>query len=267
VPENLPISCDLGGSRVLRLRAGERAHLHELAHGNPAPDLERTAEVLAPSIAALVYRLDPYPTYVTGRRFDVLSSNRAAQALWTKWPALARPPGQTDDESRLFTVLTIAQESRLITCRGGLLVQPHHTIDDHPALDILVVPGGQGTRRERLNDRLLDWVAEQDIRTKLTTSVCTGAFLLAERGILDGRLATTHWASVDWMREQYSGVVMRDDLRVVDTGHVVTSAGVSAGIDMALHVVARLHENETAAWTARRMEYDRERVDVKQEGE
>ena len=170
--------------------------------------------------------------------------------------SLARPPGQTEDEFRLFTVLTIAQESRLVRCRGGLLVQPHHTIDDHPPLDILVVPGGPGTRHERCNDRLLDWIVGQNRGTQLTISVCTGAFLLAERGILDGRPATTHWASVEWMRDQYPAIDMRADARVIDTGHVVTSAGVSAGIDMALHVVARLHGSETAAWTARRMEYD-----------
>jgi len=170
--------------------------------------------------------------------------------------SVARPPGQTEDDSRLFTVLTVAQEARLVRCRGGLLVQPHHTIDHHPPLDILVVPGGPGTRQERCNDTLLDWIADQNRGTELTTSVCTGAFLLAERGILDGRPATTHWASVEWMREQYPAVDMRADARVIDSGHVVTSAGVSAGIDMALHVVARLHGSEAAAWTARRMEYD-----------
>ncbi|MDQ2741898.1 MAG: DJ-1/PfpI family protein [Chloroflexota bacterium] len=170
--------------------------------------------------------------------------------------SLARPAGQIEDESRLFTVLTVAQEFSLIRCRGGLLVQPHHTIDDHPPLDILVVPGGPGTRQARCNDTLLDWIAGQNSRTELTTSVCTGAFLLAERGILDGRPATTHWASVEWMRDQYPAVDMRADARVVDSGHVVTSAGVSAGIDMALHVVARLHGSDAAAWTARRMEYD-----------
>jgi transcriptional regulator GlxA family with amidase domain len=129
-------------------------------------------------------------------------------------------------------------------------------IVDHPPIDVLVVPGGQGTRRERLNDRLLDWIAAQDRSAQLTTSVCTGAFLLAERGILDQHRATTHWASVDWMRQQYPAVTMLADERVVDEGRVITSAGVSAGIDMALHVVSRLHGAEAAAWTARRMEYD-----------
>lgn len=170
--------------------------------------------------------------------------------------SVARKLGESDDEARLFQVVTIAPENRLVSCRYGLLVQPHHTIDDHPPLDILVVPGGQGTRRERTNPRLLDWIAAQDQRTELTTSVCTGAFLLAERGILDGRRATTHWASVDWMRGQYPQITMLADTRVVDEGHVVTSAGVSAGIDMALHVVARLHGEAVAAQTARHMEYD-----------
>ncbi len=107
-------------ARVLQLGPGERAHLHELAHGNPTPDLERIAEVLAPSVAALVHRLDPYPTYVTGRRFDVLSSNRAAQALWTKWPAL--PPAErnmlwwtfTDPAARTTFIEWEAEASALL---------------------------------------------------------------------------------------------------------------------------------------------------------
>ena len=170
--------------------------------------------------------------------------------------SVARPAGESDDASRLFRALTIAEEERVVTCRGGLLVHPQATIADHPPLDILVVPGGQGTRRERHNRRLLDWIAAQNRRAELTTSVCTGAFLLAECGLLDGRRATTHWASVEWMRAQYPRVEMLADTRVVDEGQVITSAGVSAGIDMSLHVVARLHGDEAAAWTARRMEYD-----------
>jgi transcriptional regulator GlxA family with amidase domain len=160
------------------------------------------------------------------------------------------------DERRLFTVLTIAEENRTIHCRGGLLVQPHHSLADHPPLDILVVPGGYGTRRELSNPVVLDWIAAQDKQTSLTTSVCTGAFLLAADGLLDGKRATTHWASIDWLREHYPAIDVRADERVVDEGHIVTSAGVSAGIDMALHVVARLHGHAIAADTARGMEYD-----------
>jgi transcriptional regulator GlxA family with amidase domain len=170
--------------------------------------------------------------------------------------ASARPADEDGGDRRLFRALTIAEEPRIVTCRGGLLVQPNAALDDHPPLDLLVVPGGQGTRRERQNARLLDWIAAQSARAELTTSVCTGAFLLAERGLLDGRRATTHWGSVEWMRQQYPAVTMLADARVVDEGRVITSAGVSAGIDMSLHVVARLHGPEVAARTARSMEYD-----------
>jgi transcriptional regulator GlxA family with amidase domain len=167
----------------------------------------------------------------------------------------ARPAGEHSDAAQLFTVVTIAEEDKIITCRGGLLVKPHATIEHHPPLDILVVPGGQGTRRERHNQRLLDWIAQQDQHTNLTTSVCTGAFLLAERGLLDKHRATTHWNSIEWMRSTYPAINMLADTRVVDEGHIITSAGVSAGIDMSLHVVSRLYGIEAAEWTARRMEY------------
>jgi transcriptional regulator GlxA family with amidase domain len=169
--------------------------------------------------------------------------------------SVARPPGENDDRQALFEVVTIAQEARTVRCRGGLLVQPHHTVSDHPPLEILVVPGGQGTRREMKNAALVDWIAAQRRIAPLTTSVCTGALLLAERGLLDGLRATTHWTMIGWMREHYPSVRIVEE-RVVDEGDIITSAGVSAGIDMALHVVARLHDTATAAWTARRMEYD-----------
>jgi transcriptional regulator GlxA family with amidase domain len=164
----------------------------------------------------------------------------------------ARPGEEHSDKSRLFNVVMIAEEDRIITCRGGLLVKPHTTIENHPPLDILVVPGGLGTRRERHNQRLLDWIVQQDQQTRLTTSVCTGAFLLAERGLLDHHHATTHWNSVEWMRNTYPTIEMVADARVVDEGHIITSAG----IDMSLHVVSRLYGVEAAEWTARQMEYD-----------
>lgn len=170
--------------------------------------------------------------------------------------ASARPLGTTGDDERYFSAITIAEEQRIIQCRGGLQVKPHYTIDDHPPLDIVVVPGGQGTRRERHNARLLDWIEAQNEQVELMTSVCTGSFLLAERGLLDGKRATTHWASIDWMRDTYPQVSLLKAIRWVDEGHIVTSAGVSAGIDMALHLVARLHGFDVATATARNMEYD-----------
>lgn len=170
--------------------------------------------------------------------------------------SVARPEGIKGDEDRLFQVFTVAEESKTIKCRGGLLVEPHYTVENVPPLDILIVPGGQGTRRERHNQKILDWIEAQDKQTELTLSVCTGAFLLAERGILDGKQATTHWGSIDFMRETYPQIEMLENTRYVDGGRIVTSAGISAGIDMSLRVVEKLHGQEVAAWTARRMEYE-----------
>lgn len=168
----------------------------------------------------------------------------------------ASMPGDAPgEERRLFHVVTIAEARRLVRCRGDLLVMPHHDFSDHPPLDIVVVPGGFGTRRERENPIVLDWIARQHERTAITASVCTGAFLLAACGLLDGRRATTHWASLDWLRQHYPRIHVRAEERVVDEGRLITSAGVSAGIDMALHVVARLFGDDVAAATARDMEY------------
>ncbi len=169
--------------------------------------------------------------------------------------AVASSVGEPDEHRQLFQVVTIAEEDRIITCGGGLQVKPGATIENHPPLDILVVPGG-GVFRELSNPRVLEWIGRQDQQTRLTTSVCTGAFLLAERGLLNQRRATTHWTGIEMMRQRYPAVEMLTETRVVDEGHIITSAGVSAGIDMSLHVVSRLFGEQVAAQTARYMEYD-----------
>jgi transcriptional regulator GlxA family with amidase domain len=168
----------------------------------------------------------------------------------------ALPAARAGDEAtRLFAVFIIAERLELVRCRGGLLVQPHHTLADHPPLDIVVVPGGYGTRKEVSNPAVLDWIARQHAGKALTTSVCTGAFLLGAAGLLEGRRATTHWATIDGLREAHPATQVLDDARIVDEGEIVTAAGVSAGIDMALHVVRRLHGEDVARATARDMEY------------
>ena len=173
--------------------------------------------------------------------------------------ASATLPVQTDSggpETRLFEVFTVAERSELVACRGGLLVQPNYTLEDHPPLDLVVVPGGYGTQREQENPVILDWIARQRRTGALTTSVCTGAFLLGAAGLLDGLRATTHWTTIDGLRTSLPTTDVLADARVVDEGEIITSAGVSAGIDMALHVVRRLHGDEVARRTARDMEYD-----------
>jgi transcriptional regulator GlxA family with amidase domain len=203
--------------------------------------VERTGVVSAQTVGILVF--DDVEVLDFCGPFEVFAS-------------AAAPGDSPRDERRLFHVVTIAAENRIVRARGGLLVQPHHTFADHPPLDVLVVPGGFGTRRERENPVILDWIVAQDRQTAVTASVCTGAFLLAAGGLLDGKRATTHWANIDWLRDHYPAIDVRADERVVDEGHIVTSAGVSAGIDMALHVVARLHGHRVATATARGMEYD-----------
>jgi transcriptional regulator GlxA family with amidase domain len=173
--------------------------------------------------------------------------------------ASATVPAETDggrSERRLFAVFTVAERHGIVACRGGLLVQPNHTLDDHPPLDLVVIPGGYGTRREQENPVILDWIARQRRSGALTTSVCTGAFLLGAAGLLHGLRATTHWATIDGLRTTLPMTEVLAGARVVDEGMVITSAGVSAGIDMALHVVRRLHGEEVARRTARDMEYE-----------
>ena len=159
------------------------------------------------------------------------------------------------EEPSPFDVLLIAEREGVVTASGGLKVVPDRTIDDSPPLDILVVPGGWGVRREIDNERLISWIATRGRGVETLTSVCTGSMLLGRAGLLDGRRATTHWRSLEWMRESFPAITVVDDLHVVEDGRVVTSAGVSAGIDMALRVVARYLGVAIARETARAIEY------------
>jgi transcriptional regulator GlxA family with amidase domain len=159
------------------------------------------------------------------------------------------------EEPSPFEVFLVAETDGVVKATGGLRVVPDHTLATCPPLDILVVPGGWGTRREISNRRLLDWIAERARQVETLTSVCTGSMLLGHAGLLDGRRATTHWRALDWMRQSFPTVTVEEKLHVVEDGHVITSAGISAGIDMALRVVERYHGHDIALATARDMEY------------
>lgn len=159
------------------------------------------------------------------------------------------------EEPSPFEVLLVAGERRTVTANGGLAVIPRHALEECPALDILVVPGGPGVRRELEHPRLLDWIRRRAGEVEILASVCTGSMLLGFAGLLEGRHATTHWASLDWMREALPGVVVEQHQHVVRDGAIFTSAGISAGIDMALKVVEALLGEDIARATARRMEY------------
>jgi transcriptional regulator GlxA family with amidase domain len=159
------------------------------------------------------------------------------------------------EEPSPFEVLLVAERNVPVVTMGGMKVIPSHTFENCPRLDILVVPGGWGTRKELNNRVLLDWLRTRAAEVKTLTSVCTGSMLLGHAGLLNGLHATTHWRSLDWMRESFPSVTVEYDKHFVEDGRVLTSAGISAGIDMALKVVARYCGEDIARATARHMEY------------
>lgn len=182
--------------------------------------------------------------------FEVLSVTRLDEArrLETRSP---------------FEVLLVAETADVVTTTGGMRVVPDHTLTSCPPLDLLVVPGGWGTRSAVDNRALIDWIAARGGGVETLTSVCTGAFLLAQAGLLHGKRATTHWRSLERLRDTYPNVHVVPDRHWVVDGNVVTSAGISAGIDMALHVVARYYGEPVARGTARHMEYPYPDSDVR----
>ncbi len=163
--------------------------------------------------------------------------------------------------SRLFpddgaVVFTIADDEAPLECAKGAKVLADHTWETAPAFDVLVWPGGQGTLAQ-----LGDHTVRQRVRAAadggaLLASVCTGSLVYADAGVLDGRPATTHWASLEHLGSLGTGVDVRPEQRFVDDGQVVTAAGVSAGIDMALHLVRRLGSEERAIQVRRHIQYD-----------
>lgn len=155
-----------------------------------------------------------------------------------------------------FKVYTVAERMTPILARNGLCVYPTYAVHNCPPPDIIVVPGGRGTRREMNNPVLVDWLKEQVARIQIMLSVCTGAFMLAKGGLLDDLSATTHYGAVEELRAVAPKTNIQADRRFVDNGRIITSAGISAGIDAALHVVSRVLGENTARQTARHMEYD-----------
>jgi transcriptional regulator GlxA family with amidase domain len=160
------------------------------------------------------------------------------------------------DDSAPFTVFTIASGHDPVTAIGGLRVIPHHAWDDAPPIDILVIPGGFGTRALLKDRSTLEWILSVAPRAAQVTSVCTGALLLAQAGLLRGRRATTHWAALDLLASLDSTIAVDRQARVVSDG-VFTSAGVAAGIDMAFAVVERFCGAGVADETAHYIEYRR----------
>jgi transcriptional regulator GlxA family with amidase domain len=161
-----------------------------------------------------------------------------------------------EDDKPPFNTYLVAETAEPIRARHGFTVVPNHSLESCPPPDIFLIPGGFGTRKAMLNPALIAWIQAQHQRTELTLSVCTGAIMLGKAGLLDGLRATTHWSAFDRLAQVAPSAQLIENTRFIDNGKVITSAGVSAGIDMALHVVARLHGQATAEHTARAMEYN-----------
>ena len=167
------------------------------------------------------------------------------------------------EEPSPFEVLLIAENPSPITTTGGMKVLPHYTFDSCPRIDVLVCPGGWGTRKELKNPIMLEWLRARSTGVETLAAVCTGSMLLGFAGLLDGLHATTHWRSLDWMRESFPTVTVEYGKHFVQDGRVLTSAGISAGIDMSLKVVANYFGEEIARATALHMEYPYPESDVR----
>ena len=159
------------------------------------------------------------------------------------------------NEEHPFNVYTVAEKMGKIRARNGLSVNPDFTFSDCPPPDIIVIPGGQGTRAEMKNPAVIAWVTELAERVDYVLSVCTGALILGKAGLLDGLTSTTHHQAIDLLGEIAPKTTVVTDERFVDNGKVITAGGISAGIDMSLYVVGKLLGEEKAEKTARHMEY------------
>ncbi len=171
------------------------------------------------------------------------------------WEVLAAWAQGFDDDVAVFTIGDTDQPT---TCAKGLRVLTDYTLDNAPAYDVLLYPGGRGTRPQVEDEGIHAWLREKADEGVLMTSVCTGSLVYAAAGLLDDGPATTHWSSIDLLEGLGSNIKVKPDDRFVDRGQVITASGVSAGIDMALHLVARLSSRERAAEVRHYIQYDPE---------
>ncbi len=160
------------------------------------------------------------------------------------------------DDSKLFNVVTIGESNKLLNARNGLKIIPDYQFSNHPKLDILIIPGGYGAEEiEIKNVKLLNWIKKQSNQVKILASVCTGALLLAESGLLNNKEATTHWMDLDRLEKEYPKVKVIRGVKYVDQNEIITSGGISAGINMSFYIIKKLTDIKIVIDTAKRMEY------------
>lgn len=163
--------------------------------------------------------------------------------------------GRVSGTADIFSVFLVSETGGIVTARGNYKVQPHYSFLNHPSIDVLVIVGGVHTR-ELEKQQVLSWIKEQSKNVQLVASVCTGVFLLAEAKVLSSQKVTTHWEDIPDLRTSYPNLEVIENQRWVDEGEVITSGGISAGIDMSLHLVSKLYSPELAEKTAKQMDYE-----------
>ena len=164
------------------------------------------------------------------------------------------------NDDHAFNVYTVAVSKEPLLSQGFITITPEYSIDNCPVPDILVLPGGD-SRESQENQKLIQWIKDCSKDTRVIMSVCTGAKLLSKAGLLDGKEATTFHNAIESLREMTPKAKIHENTRFVDNGQIITTAGVSAGIDGALHVVTRFLGKEKAQEVARYMEYDKWKPD------
>lgn len=170
--------------------------------------------------------------------FEVLSTAKRLAVALSQWQ-----------------IYLVAEENRLIKARGGFMVKPHHDFSTCPSLDVLIVVGGEHCE-ELTKTKVIEWIGKTANSATRVASVCTGAFLLAQAGCLDGLTVTTHWEDISDLTAAYPQLEVQSEKRFIDSGKFITSAGISAGIDMSLHLLSQLVSCQLAIETAQQMEYD-----------
>ena len=165
------------------------------------------------------------------------------------------------DDSAPFNPFTVSMDTKHLTATGGLKIIADYTFNNFPKIDILIVPGGYGTRTLLNNEILLKWIKAVSDKANITASVCTGSLLLAKAGLLEGKRATTHWGAIEALKSISKDIQVITERRVVND-EIITSAGVSSGIDMAFMIVENLYGEEVASDTSKYIEFHRSKENV-----
>jgi len=159
------------------------------------------------------------------------------------------------EENKKFNVFLVNEKNISVQARGGYSINPNYNFSNHPKIDILIVVGGVHTQEVK-KDNVIQWIKNVSKNSKINASVCTGAFLLAQAKVITNHTVTTHWEDIDDLIKDYPSLNVKKDVRWVEECNIITSAGVSAGIDMSLHLVSKIVSEELAIKTARQMDFD-----------